>query len=407
VGNRFSSVAGTLIVVAAVFIFGYSVGQKQGIGVEDSKEEIQYRLTGELSPEDKVQDLDFNVFWQVWDLLETKYIEKDLNEKNMLDGAIKGLVSSLGDYATAYYSDDDTSEYDRISAGNFEGIGAELGYEDGQIIIKAPLRDYPAYNAGLRAYDKILKINGESTQGLDIVEAVLKIRGERGTGVVLTILSTDEEKSRDVEIVRETIHVSSVEWEMNNGIAVVDVRRFTEDSLAQWISVWDGVMDEVSSQNPKGIILDLRGNPGGFFDAAIWAAGDFLPKGDVVSFQEDRIGRKETFKISRNGKLLDTPLVVLVDEGSASASEILSGALKHYGRAEIIGKSTYGKGTAQQVLNLDGGASLHITTQKWLLPDSSWISEENKVVPDMEVEYSREDFENGKDPQLEKALSLL
>lgn len=396
---------GVVLVAVATFVLGITIGQKGAFSNGESV--TNYRLTGLLQPEKKIEDIDFTTFWDVWDILETKYVDKDLDEKKMFFGAVQGMVSAIEDPATLFFSSEETDKYDQVMAGNFEGIGAELGYRNGQVIVKAPMRGYPAQLVGLRAGDAILEIDGISTEGMSIFDAVMKIRGERGTKVSLKVISLGEDASHDVEITRESIHVDSTVWSKEDDIAIIEIRRFTEESLTTWITHWNSVVEEVVASNPKGVILDMRGNTGGYFDAAVWAAGDFLSKGKVVSYQQDRNGEKTTFSIKRDGRLLELPLIVLVDEGSASASEILAGALQYYDRGTIIGQPTYGKGTAQQILEMADGSTLHITTQKWLLPDSSWISPDNKIVPEIEVEYSREDFEAGEDPQFDKALEVI
>ena len=402
--KRYSNL-GIVLVALATFILGLTMGQK---GVFSNGESVtNYRLTGLLQPEEEIEDLDFTLFWEVWDILETNYVDKELDEKEMFLGAIQGMVSAIEDPATLFFSSEETDKYDQVMAGNFEGIGAELGYRNGQVIIKAPMRGYPAQLAGLRAGDAILEIDGATTEGLSIFDAVMKIRGERGTQVALNVISLEEDSAHDVNITRESIHVDSTIWSKEDDIAIIEIRRFTEESLTTWMTRWNSVVEEVVASNPKGIILDMRGNTGGYFDAAVWAAGDFLPNKSVISYQEGRNGEKESFTVRREGSLLDIPLVVLVDGGSASASEILAGALQHYERGTTIGQPTYGKGTAQQIVGMGDGSTLHITTQKWLLPDNSWISPDNKVSPEIEVEYAREEFEAGEDPQFDKALEVI
>lgn len=401
--NSFYSVLGVIFFCAATFVLGLLIGKQSDALVNPI---INYKLVGNLMPTaEKAEELDFSLFWEVWDLLENKFVESNLDERQMFNGAIKGLVSSLDDSATVFYSSEETEELERVMAGNFEGIGAELGYRNGQIIVKSPLKGYPAYREGLRAGDAILEIDGVSTSGMDIIDAVLKIRGERGTEVILNILPLEASEPNEVEIIRDSIHVESIEWADQGDTAIIEVRRFTEDSLTAWLSSWNNVISEVEKTNPSAIILDLRGNTGGYFDAAIWAAGEFLPNRTVISYQEGRNGQKVDFKVNREGKLLDKELIILIDEGSASASEILAGAVKHYNRGLLIGKPSFGKGTAQQILTLDDGSSLRVTTQKWLLPDGSWINSENKIFPDLEIEFPKESFEKGEDPQLDRAFS--
>jgi len=393
------------IISFSTLVLGFLVGRKYNTNANVA---TNYRLTGNRYSEERTEDLNFSTFWEVWDVLENHYVDTNVNRKLLFEGAIKGLVSSLEDPATLFYSSEETSEYNRITAGNFEGIGAELGYRNNQVIIRSPIKGYPAYNAGVRAGDLILEIDGESADGLDILEAVMRIRGDKGTEVVLKLLSLGEVDPHYISITRETIHVDSVTSRLqDDNIAVIELSRFTEDSLSNWISLWDKVVDGVVRDNPDKLILDLRGNTGGYFDAAIWAASDFLPMGSVVSYQEDRNGNTEVFTVKREGRLLNLPMVVLIDQGSASASEILAGALQYYSRASIVGKESYGKGTAQQILNMDDGSTLHITTQKWLLPDKSWINKDNTILPEVEVDYPREDFEKGLDPQMDKALEII
>ena len=194
---------------------------------------------------------------------------------------------------------------------------------------------------------------------------------------------------------------------MEGDIALIDLDRFTESSVTAWQLHWDAIVSEAVQNNPDALILDLRGNPGGFFNAAIWAAGDFLPSGSLVAKQQDRNGGETEFRVQRDGRLLDIPVVVLVDNGSASASEILAGALQYNERAYIIGEETYGKGTAQEIVSYSGGSSMHITTLKWLLPSGIWLNPENVIVPDEKVELSADDFTNGYDPQMDSAISYL
>lgn len=357
-----------------------------------------------------VEGIDFDLFWKVWNTMSSQYVDgKKVDPEKMFYGAIQGMVNSFDDAATIFLDPDETKSFNEGNAGKlFEGIGAELGYENGQIVVIAPLSGSPAQAAGIKAGDAILEIDGEEVkQSENIFDVVQKIRGEAGTKVTLRILHKGEGTAEDITITRGEITVPSIEVKKleNGNIMMIDVGRFTDSSLFEWQEAWDNAVEKVKGAD--GLVLDLRGNPGGYFDAAVYAANDFLAKGKVVAKQEDKNSRQESFKVSRNGKLLDIPLVVLVDGGSASASEILAGALQQNDRAIVIGEDTYGKGTAQSIVPFSDGSSLHVTTLKWLLPDGSWLNHDNTIKPDVVVEFSEDSFLKGIDDQLNRAVEEL
>ncbi len=362
------------------------------------------------SSKDKV---DQTLFWEVWNLMESKFVQKDkVDEQEMMYGAIKGLVDSYGDPATIFLTPKETLEFNQSNEGKyFEGIGAELGYSNGAIIIVSPLDGSPAKAAGIRAGDYILAVDDYEVKSSDnVYEIVQKIRGESGTKVVLKVLHKGDLEPIKIEITRGEITVPSMTLTFvgeKKDIALIDIARFTDSSYPAWNSKWDELVDEVVSKNVKKAIIDLRGNPGGYFDAAVYSAGEFLKKGSLISMQEDGNGNKKEFVAKPGGRLQGLEVIVLVDEGSASASEIFSGALQQNHVAKVVGTKTYGKGTAQSVLDLKGGSSLHITILKWLLPDGTWLNRENPVKPDIEVENSTDDFVNGQDKQMDEALKLL
>ena len=357
--------------------------------------------------------VDIGLFWNVWDILEDRYVEKDVvSEEDMVYGAIKGLVDSYGDPATVFLTPKETESFNDSNQGKlFEGIGAELGYMDGNIIIVTPLDGSPAKAAGVRAGDYILSVDDyEVKSGDNIYEIVQKIRGEAGTVVKLTVLHKDEFKPTTLEITRGEITVPSLTLSYvgdSKDVALIDVTRFTEASLSEWNSVWDMAVDDIVESGVEKVMIDLRGNPGGFFDAAIYAADDFLDEGKVISQQQDGKGNIQSYDSSKGGRLLGKKVVVLVDEGSASASEILAGALQQNGVATVLGVNTYGKGTAQSIVDLSGGSSVHITVLKWLLPDGSWLNRENPIKPDVVVENSAEDFVKGVDKQYNEGMILI
>lgn len=357
--------------------------------------------------------IDISLFWQVWDILDDKYVQKDVvSEEDRVYGAVKGLVNSYNDPATIFLTPDETKSFNASNEGKFfEGIGAELGYLDGAIVIVTPLEGSPAKAAGVRAGDYILAVDDyELKAGDNIYDIVQKIRGEAGSIVKLEVLHKNEFKPVVLEITRGEITVPSItltyEGEKKD-IALIDVTRFTEASLGAWTSNWDSIVSDISSKGVNKIIIDLRGNPGGYFDAAVYAADDFLPEGKMISQQEDGKGRVQKYESSTRGDLIGKKVVILVDEGSASASEILAGALQQNDVATVIGVDTYGKGTAQSVIDLNGGSSIHITVLKWLLPDGSWLNRDNPIKPDIIVENTSQDFVKGEDKQYNEAMVLI
>lgn len=393
---------GFVILAVCLFAIGFVAGRV----FQSNKTSIDSLVSGSSG-------VSFDLYWDVWDLLENKYVDSSkIDEQNMLYGSIKGMVNSFGDSATVFLDPEETQAFNEASEGKlFQGIGAELGYENGQIIVVSPLEGSPAKEAGIRPGDYILAVDGkEITSDQSVYDVVAIIRGEAGTKVKLTILHRGETESEDIEITRSEITVPSMSLSYagdNGDIAVLKINRFTDSTYGEWVSNWDAAVNSIVESGSEKMILDLRGNPGGFFDAAIYAADDFLDAGKVIAKEQDSRGKIKEYNSSKGGKLTNIELVVLVDSGSASASEILSGALQQADRAEVIGEKTYGKGTAQTVLDLSDGSTLHVTILKWLLPDGGWLNKDNSITPDLEVEYSNDDFKAGNDTQMQKAVEIL
>ncbi|HPQ79179.1 MAG TPA: S41 family peptidase [Candidatus Dojkabacteria bacterium] len=398
-----SKILGVSLLVIFVFVIGILVGRNYSEG-EASK-------IFSLSSDEKSVNMD--LFWDVWNTTKKFYVDSDkLEEESMVYGAIKGMVESISDVGTTYLDPKETEEYNSASEGKyFEGIGAELGYLDNQVIVVAPIEGSPAKAAGIRPGDYILKIDDYALTSEDTVyDAVAKIRGEKGTKVRLTVLHRGDKEPVEIEITRSEITVPSMTLNFigeKKDIAHLKVARFTDSSLYLWEQEWDKSVQKINQSGVNKVILDLRSNPGGFFDAAIYAVDDILDEGYVISQQQDSEGNVQEYKSEKGGNLLGKNIIVLIDEGSASASEIVSGALQQSKKATLIGKSTFGKGTAQKIFNFSDGSSLHLTIVKWLLPDGKNIDRENPILPDIEVSYTNEDFEKGKDPQLEKAIEEL
>jgi carboxyl-terminal processing protease len=390
---------GIIILSVCMLAIGYTAGKLVNIETSPSLQNLV----------SKKPQLD--LFWEVWGVMESEFVNSDeITVEDKTYGAIKGLVDSYKDPATVFLTPEETKTFQDSNEGKyFEGIGAELGYNNGYIIIITPLDGSPAQEAGIRPGDIILSVDGEDiTKGDDIYTVVDKIRGESGSVVKLKILHDGDLEPIELDITRGEITVPSMTVEfLDNNIAYLDLARFTDSSYLTWVNNWEKATQEILDHGSNKMILDLRSNPGGFFDAAIYAADDFLDDTQVISIEEDGQGKREEFKSKKGGDLTNIQLVVLVDQGSASAAEILAGALQYHKRAEIVGENTYGKGTAQAIEDFTNGSSLHVTVYKWLLPDGTWINNDNPIKPNYEVELTNDDFKAGEDPQLDKAIDLL
>ncbi|MFA5318487.1 MAG: S41 family peptidase [Patescibacteria group bacterium] len=353
--------------------------------------------------ENAARDVDFSLFWEVWDAIKDKYVDADkLKEKEMFYGALRGLVDSTGDPYSVFMNPVISKDFADDLKGTFEGIGAEIGIKGNVLTVIAPLTDMPAKKAGLRSGDQVLAIGGESTGGISLDEAVNKIRGPKGTDVTLTIWRDSFDEPQDFVITREKIMVKSVKWEINNDdIMIIEISHFNSDTE----ELFDQAVRETIKENPKGVILDLRNDPGGYLNTAIEVASEWIEEGPIVieKFSEEN---KNEYLARGRARLKDYPTVVLVNQGSASASEIVAGALKDYKLATIVGMTTFGKGSVQEMVNFSDGSSVKITVAKWLTPEGVNISEEG-IKPDEEVNLTIEDYNANKDPQMEKAIEIL
>jgi carboxyl-terminal processing protease len=351
--------------------------------------------------ENKPEKIDFEIFWNVWDRVSKKHINNgDLDSEAMVYGAIRGMVKAIGDPYTNYMDPEESNIFSMGIEGSFEGIGAELGIRDNVLTVIAPINGMPAEKAGLRSGDRIIKINDEMTSDITIDEAVRKIRGPKGTEVVLTIISQEATSTKEIKITRDTIELKSVNYEQKWGnIAYIQIASFTEDTAEEF----NREITKVIADNNKGIVLDLRNNPGGFLNVAIEVASKFVPRGSIVVQEKHRDGTVENFKSIGGDVFSETPTVILINEGSASASEILAGALRDVNGSKLIGEKSFGKGSVQQLENFSDGSSLKVTIAKWLTPSGLSIDEEGLEV-DVKVELTETDIKNKRDTQLNKAL---
>ncbi len=396
-----------IIIITTSFGAGMYFSKKNEIISELAKDEVVYlgKLTGKYSQADGVltQDIDFSLFWDVWDALKKDYVDQaDINEKEMFYGALRGLVASVDDPYTVFMDPLLSKEFEDDLAGTFEGIGAEIGIRDQILTIIAPLDGMPAQIAGLKAGDKVFAIDDESTMGISIDAAVRKIRGAEGTDVTLTISREGMDEVENITITRGVIVVKSVNTELrDDDILVVKITNFNGDTS----NLFNDAVREILSKDPKGVILDLRNNPGGFLDTSIEVSSEWIEEGVVVieQFSDDR---QNEYLSRGRARLKDYLTVVLVNEGSASASEIVAGALRDHEEATIVGMQTYGKGSVQSLQEFSDGSSAKITVAKWMTPNGSSINKEG-VTPDVVVDLTIEDFEADLDPQMDKAVEIL
>jgi len=350
-----------------------------------------------------LQDADFKQFWDLWDLLKQKYYEQPVKDKQLFYGAMSGLASSLGDPYTTYFEPKNAQSFQEALSGKFEGIGAQIDIKDDQLVVVAPLPDSPAEKAGLLAGDAIVKIDGQDTSGMSVDQAVSMIRGAKGTVVKLNIYRPATKKAPfDVTITRDEIHIKSVTWKMLPGnIAYIDVTNFNGDTEG----LFSSAADEIRAKDPKGLILDLRNNPGGYLDTAQSMAGEWV--GDGIVVKERRQGQIfETLKGTGRNRLHGIPTVVLVNQGSASASEIVAGALQDTKAATIVGMKTFGKGSVQDYMTFKDGSGVKITIAEWLTPNERTINKTG-LDPDVTVDRTAEDYDAKRDPQLDRAVGIL
>lgn len=356
------------------------------------------------------KSIDFKLFWDTWDLVSKEYVDKKaIDPQKMYYGAIKGMVDAIGDPYTVFLPPEQQKTTREELGGSFEGVGIQLGFsKEKRLVVIAPLDGTPADKAGIRAGDYILKINDKDATGLSLPDAVNQIRGPKGSKVNLEIFREGFEKPKAYSLQRDMIVVKSAEYSLKTTpqgkkIGVLKLSKFGERTNAEW----NKAVSQLLSQNPDAMILDLRNNPGGFLDSAVFIGSEFVEKGNIV-IQEDASGQRKEYKVNRTGKLLTVPLAVLINKGSASASEIVAGAIQDYKRGKLIGEKSFGKGTIQQSEELPGNTGIHITTAKWLTPNNRWIHNTG-LTPDLAVEEPVVDItskDKPKDIVMDKALEL-
>jgi carboxyl-terminal processing protease len=353
--------------------------------------------------------VDLDEFWRVWSLLEDRYVSgtttQPLTDIEKVEGAIAGLVDAYGDPYTVYLPPADAEVFASEIAGNFQGVGMEIGKQDDILTVIAPLPETPAEKAGIRPGDKIVKIDGVITEGMSVDEAVKRIRGEKGTSVLITVFREGQTDFLELDVVRDTINIPVSKVEEQDDVFIIRLYNFSALSEAK---MQEALRNFMRSGKTK-LVIDLRGNPGGYLQSAVNIASYFLPLGDVVVRENYGEGQEEDVFRSKGFNLRqyrDFKTVVLVDGGSASASEILAGALREQGVATLVGTKTFGKGSVQELVDMPSGASLKVTIARWLTPNGHSISEKG-IEPDISVVVSEDDRKEKRDPQLKKAIELL
>ena len=348
--------------------------------------------------------VDFSLFWETWDNLHKRYVDPTkLDTQKLVYGAISGLVDSVGDPYTVFLPPKLSEQFATEIKGSFGGVGIEIGIRNNSLTVIAPIKDSPAYKAGLQAGDTIEKIDGVTTDGMLVEEAVSKIRGTKGTSVTLTIHHASAAGSKDFRLLRDIIKIPAVQWSIKNGdVAHVQLFVFNENIDGDFKKV----ANEIRSSTAKKIVLDLRNNPGGLLDSAVDLAGYFLDAGKIVTTQKSGDGSEIVYKAAGDGSLKKYPIILLVNKGSASASEILAGAIKDTRGVTLVGEKTFGKGSVQEVIDEKGGSSLKVTVARWYTPNGTSI-QEHGIDVDIIASMSTDDFSSGKDPQLDKALDLV
>ncbi|MCX6701708.1 MAG: S41 family peptidase [Candidatus Zambryskibacteria bacterium] len=392
-----------ILVVLGIFFVGFYVGKTN----QSEKDKIASILNTNAGVGEKI---DFAPFWKAWEVINDKYVSTSAsttpktNDQARVYGAIEGMVASLGDPYTIFFPPVESKSFNEEISGNFEGVGMEVGMKDGVLTVIAPLKDTPAYKAGIKSGDKIIKIDETLTNALNTAEAIKIIKGEKGTKVKFTIVRDGVKDPLIIEVIRDVINIPIIDTETKSDVFIIHLYNFSALSADYFR---DALRKFLESGKYK-MIIDLRGNPGGYLEAAVDMASWFLPAGKVVvkeDFKNEsdaQIFRSKGYNIF-NDKL---KLIILMDGGSASASEILAGALHEHGIATLVGTQSFGKGSVQELVDITSNTSLKVTIAKWLTPNGLSISN-GGLTPDVVIKFDEEQFKKGVDVQLNKAIEIL
>ena len=401
--NKMLGITLAVLLSAAAFVSGLEIGKGS-----TNATSLEAGLFNFLSPASKPdENANLSEFWRVWNIMEEKFVSSDgsPDETVRIQGAIAGLVSSYGDPYTVYMPPEDANQFAEDIGGQFSGVGMEVGLRNGLVTVIAPLPESPALNAGIQSGDVITKIDGESTEKMTVDQAVRLIRGEKGTEVALTLYRENETEFIEVTIVRDTITIPTMETSVEGDTFII--RLFSFNALAE--SKMQEALAEFKRAGHKKLVLDLRGNPGGYLESAVSIAGYFMPQGKVVVRESFGENKEEQVYRTSSRQIVDIGVddfVVLIDGGSASASEILAGALSEHGVATTIGDTTFGKGSVQELVSLPDKSAVKVTIARWLTPEGMSFSE-GGLEPDVKIERTPQHVMAGEDPQKEAALKWL
>lgn len=390
-----------IIAVVMAFFVGWQYGHSgYKLDVEGVKSFV------ERNREQAPREVNWSLLWDTISDINEKYVNRPADLQMILYGAVEGAVNSLDDPYSVFLAPKQAEDFKNELEGTLEGIGAEIAIKNDRLIVVTPLDDSPAIKAGLRPGDYIFKVDEQETAELSLEEAVKKIRGPAGTKVLLTVFHKGQTKPTEVSITRAKIEVKSVEAEIKKvgarKIGYLKLRRFGEDTSG----ALDKIISDFLIRDIDGLIFDVRNNPGGFLETAVEVASNWVKGGDPVVIQKLGDGSEDVFRAEGQARLASVPTVVLINGGSASASEIVAGALRDYGLAKLIGEKSFGKGSVQELISLPDKAQLKLTIAKWLTPTGHDLNKEG-LEPDIKVEFKEEDFQDDRDPQLDKAIEEL
>ncbi|MFA5358892.1 MAG: S41 family peptidase [Patescibacteria group bacterium] len=390
-----------VILVCLSFIGGLTVGRIEK-GSEQGR--VNNFLQDNKDNSYLVKNVNFQILDEIWKTIKSDYLYKDkVLDTQMFYGALRGVVDSLGDQHSMFFDPKEVKEFEDEMRGTFEGIGAELGIKNNQVVIVSPLADSPANKAGLKSGDKIMAVDGKMTASLALDEVVSMIRGPKGTKVSLLIIREGWDSPKEIEIIRDEIRIDSVRWSIKEGnIVYIEMYSFNDDTT----KLFNKAINEILLKNPKGIILDLRNNPGGYFDGAVSVASEWIDEGNVVAKESFDGTKQNEYRAEGKSRLKGYPTVVLINGGSASGAEIVAGALQDYKIATLVGEKSFGKGSVQEFKNISDGSAIKLTIAKWLTPNNRDIDKEG-IIPDIEVVPTEEDYKNNIDSQLQKAIEII
>lgn len=393
---------------AILFVLGYWMHGLVDVQ-QEKKQAATISTASQVMPED-ISSNEFDIFWETWNLVEEKYPfdDKEPGDVEKVYAATAGMVNAFGDPHTVFLSPQDTEIFEGDVSGEFGGVGMEVGMRDDVITVVAPLKDSPADKAGVMPGDIIYQVDGEDVYNKSVDEVVSSIRGEIDTPVLLGLVREGESDLVEISIIRDTISIPVLDYELrDDDIFVISFYSFTRNAFSHFSEAMFELRQNAEQDKVKGLVIDLRSNPGGYLNVANDITSMFLPEGTPI-LREKGLGDDEKVYRSTGLRLMDEniPIVILVNGGSASASEILAGALSEHDRATVVGTQTFGKGSVQEFLRLRDGSSLKVTVAKWFTPDGVSIDEKG-ITPDVEVEVTREDIENERDLQIDKAIQIL